>query len=305
MQITVTTPTGHVGSRVAQLLVQAGVRPVLLVRDPAKLDPALRELADVRQGDLTDPAAVEAATAGSDAAFWLDGVAESADDPVAASTRLGETIAAAVTANGITRNVFVSSVGAELRHGMGNIDGLARIEEALDATGTAVTHLRCGYFFTNLLMSLDALRDGVLTSTREPDERMPWVDPRDVGDVAAARLLSPGWTGRHVQAVHGPADLTFDEVAGILTAATGQPVAFHHISLDVLRAGLRDAGLSATAVEGFAEMSRSRPDFTPEQPRGYVTTTPSDLHSWAYANLRSQFATGRARQHDTPTESTK
>jgi uncharacterized protein YbjT (DUF2867 family) len=47
MKIVVTTPTGSVGSRVVQLLVQAGVRPTLLLRDPTKLDPAIRVRVDV------------------------------------------------------------------------------------------------------------------------------------------------------------------------------------------------------------------------------------------------------------------
>jgi hypothetical protein len=44
--------------------------------------------------------------------------------------------------------VFQSSIGAELRGGAGFIDGLARIEEAREETGTALLHLRCGFFMT-------------------------------------------------------------------------------------------------------------------------------------------------------------
>ncbi|MGD7003046.1 hypothetical protein [Corynebacterium halotolerans] len=41
-RIAVTTPTGNVGSRVTRLLVQAGERPTLLLRDAARLAPELR-----------------------------------------------------------------------------------------------------------------------------------------------------------------------------------------------------------------------------------------------------------------------
>ncbi|MYR58510.1 NAD(P)H-binding protein, partial [Streptomyces sp. SID625] len=54
MTVVVTTPTGHVGSRVVRLLLQAGVRPRVLVRDPARLEPDVRERVDARRGDLTD-----------------------------------------------------------------------------------------------------------------------------------------------------------------------------------------------------------------------------------------------------------
>jgi len=53
-----------------------------------------------------------------------------------------------------------------------------------------VVHLRCGFFFTSLLLNRAALEDGVLRIAMPVDTPMPWVDPRDIGDVAAARLLS-------------------------------------------------------------------------------------------------------------------
>jgi uncharacterized protein YbjT (DUF2867 family) len=37
VKIAVTTPTGNVGSRVAQLLIQAGARPTLLARHPGRM----------------------------------------------------------------------------------------------------------------------------------------------------------------------------------------------------------------------------------------------------------------------------
>ena len=39
MRIVVTTPTGHVGSRVVRLLVQAGLRPTVLVRRASRAAP--------------------------------------------------------------------------------------------------------------------------------------------------------------------------------------------------------------------------------------------------------------------------
>ncbi|MFC5950047.1 NmrA family NAD(P)-binding protein [Pseudonocardia lutea] len=283
-RIVVTAPTCHVGSRVVPLLLQAGTRPTLLVRDPARLHPAVRAAADVRQGDLTDPGFVREAAAGAEAAFWLDVTPHTADDPVKESAALGEVFAEA--AREVGRNVFLSSVGAELRSGAGHIDGLARIEELLDATGAAVTHLRCGYFFTNLLLDLDGLRQGVLTGTRDPEEPVPWVDPRDIGEVAAARLLARDWAGRVVQGVHGPEDLTSTQVAGILTEVLGRPVAYHRLSDDEVRAALRAAGLGAAAVEGIVGMTAGTRGHVPDPSRSVLTTTPTGLAEWAHRVLR-------------------
>ncbi len=287
MTIAVTTPTGRVGSRVVQLLVQAGVRPLVLVRNPDRLDPALRDLVDIAPGDLTDRAYVTAATKGVDALLWVAPESFTAADPLADLQRLAAHAAAAVTANGIGRVVLISSVGAEKRHGAGLIDGLARHEEALTATGSNVLILRNGYYFTNLLASLDELRSGSLTTTMPADVPMPWVDPRDVGEIAAARLLAADWTGTEIQAVHGPADLSWAQVAATVAEVTGRDVRLQVISDDEMRAGLRAAGLTEAAVEGVIGMTAGQRDgFTPEQPRSLLTTTPTTLAAWAFTNLR-------------------
>ncbi|MEU5837200.1 NAD(P)H-binding protein [Streptomyces diacarni] len=287
MRIVVTTPTGRVGSRVVRLLLQSGERPTLLARDPARLPDRVRERAEVVRCDQGDGEAVVRATEGADALFWVDPPTDD-EDPVEGYARMGANAARAVRENGIGRTVFLSSGGAEKRSGAGEIDGLGRTEEMLNATGAHVLHLRCGYFHTNLLFEVETLRtEGVLRTTLPLDHPLPWVDPRDIGDVAAARLLSPGWTGQHTQGVHGPADLTWVEAAAILTESVGRPVRAERISDDELRAGLRAAGLGSRQVEGVVGMSAwMRDGFTPEDARTLLTTTPTTLGSWAWEHLR-------------------
>ncbi|WP_282948848.1 NAD(P)H-binding protein [Cellulomonas endometrii] len=285
MRVVVSTPSGRVGSRVATLLVQAGERPVLLARDPGRLDPALREAADVVPVDLTDADAVVAATAGADAIHWVS-PSVPADDPVEAYAGLGAVVARAVRENGIGRVVHQSSVGAEARHGVGEIDGLGRVEELLDATGASVTHLRCGYFFTNLLFDVAGLLRGTLTTTFPLDRRLAWVDPRDVGDVAAARLLSTAWSGRHTQGVHGPEDLSFAEAASVLADALGRPVRAVRITDAEAAAPLRELGLTDAQVDGMVGMLRGLRDLTPQDGRSVRTTTPTTLAAWARTVLR-------------------
>lgn len=287
MKVVVSTPTGNVGSRVVQLLIQAGVRPTLLAHHPGRLDPAISELADVVETDLSDTAAVLRSTQGADALFWASPPTfEPAADPVAWYTRLGANAARAVTENRIGRTVFLSSVGAELRSGAGEIDGLARTEELLGATGATVLFLRCGYFFTNL--DLGSAREGVLCAPMPLDYPQPWVDPRDIGEVAAGRLLCASWSGRQVEAVHGPEDLTLVQVAAILSEVIGRPVRAETISDEALRSSLRTAGFGAEQIDGMARMSAvMRPGFVPENKRSFVTTTPTTLAAWAYVQLRS------------------
>jgi len=289
--IAVTTPTGNVGSHVVRMLRQAGVRPRLLLRNPDRLDAEVRDQVDLAVGDQRDAEYVAEATGGVEAVFWVHPDDWSLPDPDADAERTGEGLAAAMRQNGIPRVVFLSSIGAEMRRGAGFVDGLARIEQRLDAareqTGTALLHLRCGYFMTNLLTDLDGLRAGRLTTTRSLDDPMPWVDPLDIATVATLRLLAGDWTSRQVQAVHGPADLTWTEAAAALSTATGVPITAQQVTGAEQRAALRDAGMGEVAVEGIVGMGiGKREGFTPEQPRTMLTTTPGSLAGWAITHLR-------------------
>jgi len=114
--------------------------------------------------------------------------------------------------------------------------------------------------------------------------------PRDIGDVAAARLLSDVWSGRVVQAVHGAEDLSFTRVAEILTDVLGHAVRVEPVTDDDVRAALRQAGMAPGAVEGIVGMAAGTRGLVPEQPRDVLTTTPTTLAGWAYAHLRPLLA---------------
>ena len=288
VRVAVTTPTGNVGRHVVAMLVRAGVRPLLLARDPSRLDAAVAAEVDTAVVDQFDADAVVRATADVDALFWVDPTTGS-EHPLADYWRATTSVARAVEENGIGRVVFQSSVGAELRHGAGEIDGLAATETALDATGADVTHLRCGYFFTNLKLQLDAIRAGLLPVVLPLDQPLPWVAPRDIAEVAVGRLLSDAWSGHQVQAVHGPEDLTWPQAAEIVSTAIGRRFHVEHIADDAMLEILRGAGMPDGLVEAVMGMSTGlRDGFVPEQPRTVRTTTPTSLAAWAYAELRPQ-----------------
>lgn len=116
-------------------------------------------------------------------------------------------------------------------------------------------HLRCSYFFTNLLFQLDQLRTGEVAVVLPTDQRMPWVAPVDIARLATSWLLRTDWSGRHVQGVHGPQDLSWDEALAVVTEATRHPVRGTRIADDDMRAALSGAGMSEKQVEAFLGMS--------------------------------------------------
>lgn len=286
MEIATTAPSGNVGRYVGHDLVRAGVRPRVLAHRPESLDPALRDHVDLRVVDLADHMALEEALRGADALF-VTVPSEISQDPLADYERYGTSIAAGVMRSGVARVVLQSSVGAELRHGAGDIDGLARVEELLDGTDASVLHLRCGFFFSNLLMQIDEVRSGAVSVVLPTDQPMAWVAPADIAQVATSWLLRTDWSDRHVQAVHGPEDLSWDAALAVVTQATGHVVRARRVTDDDMRAALASAGMSAKQVEAILGMSTGlRDGFVPEQPRDATTTTTTTLAAWGHDVLR-------------------
>ena len=281
MTIALTTPTGNVGSQLVRLLIQAGERPRVLVRDAASLPSEVRDLSDVVAVDQGDVESVVEATVGVETLYWVDPPTED-DDPVAGYTRMGRSGAAAVRENQISRVVFQSSGGAEARSGFGEIDGLGATEDLFNETGADVTHLRCGYFYSNLLMDADAIANGQLATTLPVDLRFPWVDPHDIASVAAVRLLSRSWSGRTTQGVHGPVDLSFTDVATILSRTVGHRVTAIQRDEDDVAAELRGFGLAEKRIDGILGMARGiQSGFSYENQRSVLTTTPTTVAAWA------------------------
>lgn len=289
MRIALTTPHGNVGRHLTRDLVRSGIRPLLLTHTPGAAD-ELAPYADSVAVDARDPDAWLRALEGVDA-LYLVVPPGTADDPIRHYESVRDAAVRAVAAHGVGHVVLQSSVGAELRNGAGEIDGLARVEEALDElaarSGTRMTHLRCGFFFTNLLYQLEALRAGEVPVILPVDHRMPWVAPRDIAAVAASLLLQPGPGGRHVQAVHGPRDLSWAEAAAEVSEATGHAVRAVQIPDDDMRTALSQAGMTPAQVDALTGMSVGlREGFVPEQPRDVVSTTETTLGAWAFAMLR-------------------
>lgn len=285
MKIAIATPQGNVGRHLTRMLIRAKVRPLLLTRHPENNPTAVAERVDLVRTDSHQPGQVVSATAGVDAVYWVDPSTDS-PDPLGDYHRATESIVASVEANRIGRVVLQSSIGAEKRHGAGEIDGLAETEVALDNCDADVTHLRCGFFFTNLLLDLASIKARRFQTVLPPDSPMSWVAPRDIAEVAALTLLNPAWTGRHVRAVHGPEDLTWSQAAKIISEELNQEVRVEHISDAQMREQYLQAGMPPGMADAVLGMSTGLCEgFVPEQDRTLLTTTPTHLRSWIHEDL--------------------
>lgn len=289
MTIVVSTPTGNIGRRITEKLLDAKSDVTILARSPEKVADLAARGAKVRQGSLEDADFVARATEGASTLFWLTPPNMVSDDVRAFQLRLGKNAAAAIKKNGIGRVVNLSSVGAQHASGVGLVTGLHHVERAIDEVAANVTHLRAGYFMENLLHSADTIKSvGSIFAPLPADLPFSMVATHDIGDVAAARILDESWRGRTYVGVHGPEDLSLAKAAAILSEALGKPIAYVQVPPSAVADALKKLGVSASMIDGFLEMYAGFASGLGKaaEPRTAATTTPTSLASFAREVLK-------------------
>ena len=255
MRILITTPTGHIGSRIVDRLLASGHALTVLARDPQKLSDAVRSGVTVVHGALEDGEALHAALAGADSAFLLiPPPPPTIPDWRAWQEHLGRQFGAAALRAKVPRVVFLSSTGAQ--HGdLGAISGGGVIERALQSMLPNVAAIRAGYFMENYLNSLGTIAaQGTIFGTVAPDVPMHVVATRDIGDLAVRWLASDTWHGHHVVGSHGPVAISQAQVAAILTEVFGRPVQYVQIPAPAFRDALLGAGAPPLVANGYEVM---------------------------------------------------
>jgi uncharacterized protein YbjT (DUF2867 family) len=286
MRIVVNTPSGTIGRPLTTRLLEAGAHVTILSRSPEVADLVARG-ARLVEGSIDDEGAVARALEGADALFWLSPPAYRPDGN-AWLVAAAQGAAAAAQRLGVRRVVVQSSMGAQTGPGTGPVGCLLAVEEAFRAIAPDVIALRAGLFMENLLRDLPSiLGEGAIYSPNPTDKKLSLVATADVAARAAAFLLDASWHGHRAVGVHGPVDLSYRDVAQVLTQVLERPVRHVQTTLEQTRQGMLGAGLPDFVVAGFLELFEGVHNgrMASAEPRTQETTTATSLADFARAAL--------------------
>jgi uncharacterized protein YbjT (DUF2867 family) len=220
MKILVTGATGLIGGTVAQSLRELGVVPIVLTRERGRARD-LQELGhEVREADFADPPALAEAFADVDRLLLC-----SSHGPQLRSVQV-EAVRAA-QACGVQRIVKISGSPASMFPGTpaGVASDHLRIEQELWATDGESISIRPNAFTQTVVRLIARQAEKGAITLPMGEALLSLVDARDVGAVAAVALVrDEPLLG--VLEVTGPAALGFAELAEILAARIGHPVAY-------------------------------------------------------------------------------
>ncbi|MEA2212450.1 MAG: hypothetical protein QOF83_2398 [Solirubrobacteraceae bacterium] len=220
MKVVVSGASGQLGRLVAeQLLGQMAPADVILVsRTPGALSELARLGADVRHGDLDDPASLPEAFAGGDRLLLIS--------TMAVGHRVEQTRAAldAAARAGIQHVAYTSLTNPVAGHPSGAVvDEHRQSEELLHSCGLAWTVLRnAAYAELQVPLGTVAATYGRLV-TNAGDGRVAPLSRSDCAAAAVAVLTTAGHEGKTYE-ITGPEALTQADIARLLTDVTGRPV---------------------------------------------------------------------------------
>jgi NAD(P)H dehydrogenase (quinone) len=214
--VAVTGATGRLGGRVARRLADAGIAQTLVVRDPTRA-PKL-PAATVVQGSFGDREAIRRALDRADRVLMV-----SASETLDRVEQHRAFVDAAAQA-GVGHLVYVSFYGAAPDATFTLARDHWATEEHIRASGLPYTFLRDNLYADFVPMMVGD--DGVIRGPAGRG-RAAVVAQDDIADAAVAVLTH---ASEHVGATYdltGPSSLSFDEMAGILSEATGRTVRYH------------------------------------------------------------------------------
>lgn len=280
IQIVVAGASGNVGSAAVRKLAELGNCEVKALTRSAsgKIQP-LKDLANVEivECDVNDAASLAGVFEGATAVFLTSG---NYRGQVQAEKNV---IDAAVTA-GCKYLVKLGTVASytaldsEVEYARFH----AEIEQHLEATAGEMkwTVLCPNWFMSNHLGDIfGTLPKGVVVYPVSVDAKASMVDPRDVGDLAAAMLLVPDPSTYHGLKldVSGPEEVCVSQIAALYMEALGRPIAAVKCTIEDWIAGGVASGLPewlATAVsKNFSKWDASKMAF-PTSPEAMALAPP-------------------------------
>ncbi len=245
MTVAVTGASGQLGRLVVENLLEAGERPVAIVRDPAKVADLAERGAVIRQASYDDPAALDAALAGVDRVLLISG------NEFGARVAQHANVLRAAERAGVELLAYTSIPAAQDNRMI--LAGEHRGTEEVLATATVPTVLlRNSWYWENYAAgAAHAVETGVLAGA-SADGKVSGAPRADYAAAAAAVLTTDGHAGR-VYELGGDEALTGADIAAVLAEVTGQPVRYENLTEADYAAVLGEAGLPEPVAAALAD----------------------------------------------------
>jgi uncharacterized protein YbjT (DUF2867 family) len=284
MTVLITTPTSTIGRQLVADLLDRDVALRVVTRDPARLDPDVRDRVEVVAGSHGDAAVIDRAAAGAQAAFWLTPVEPAAPTLDATFADFARPAAEAFARHGVARVVGISALGrgTPLAAHAGMVTASLAMDDVFASSGVPYRAVVNPSFMDNLLNHVGPIREqGAFFLMLDPDRSAPTVATRDIAATAARLLLDDTWTGAGEVACLGPADLSPTEMAEVMSDVLGRQVRYRAIPAAAFKERMMGFGMTDAMAQGLVDMFEAKNQGLDNAiARTPASTTPTTFRQW-------------------------
>jgi len=252
----VTGASGRVGSALVGELHRRGMPVIAVIRDKDKAG-MFGDGVQVRIADIFNANVLAQAFNGGSAAFLVTPENMYSEDVIGDAEKVIENYRKAVIASGIKRIVGLSSMGAHLGEGSGNLYISYLLEKAFEDLPVQTTFIRTAYYFSNWLGYLDLAKEhGILPTFFNPDQKIAMVSSADVAQFAAIVLRSKALSAP-VYEITSPVEYSSNDLARIFSTYLNREVVAQQIPQEQWIPTLQNIGFSDDAARNMALMTQT------------------------------------------------
>lgn len=205
--------TGHVGSSLAQRLLDKGERVMVVTRREQNRAVWEQRGAEVAVLDLRDAGSLRQVFRRGRRAFLLNPPADPGGDASADERVTARSIVAALEGAELQGVVALSTYGAQPGDAIADLGVLYDFEQALREHAVPTAVVRAAYYMSNWDGSLASVREqGQLPSFFPAEHELPMVAPADIAELAS-RLLTQAAEPSGLHYIEGPKRYTPGDVA--------------------------------------------------------------------------------------------
>ena len=166
------------------------------------------------------------------------------------------------------------------------------MDDLIAASGVACRALIDPSYMDNTLRQAASIKDqGMFFSPIAGDRKLPTVATRDIATAAARLLLDDSWSGFGEVPLLGPEDLSFDDMAGIMSEVLGKEIRFQQTTFEAYKERFVSFGMSDAMAQGMTDMAWAKNEGldngvrrTPEN------STPTSFRQWSEQVLKPAIA---------------
>lgn len=224
MKIIVTGILGNIGKPLTRALREKGHQVIGINHNTEKTEEIEAVGATAAIGSIEDADFLTATFVGADLVYTMVPPNYFAEPDIREYYRkIGNNYAQAIKRSGVKRVINLSSYGAHLNKGTGNILGAHHVENSLNKLlEVDITHIRPTYFYYNLLNLIPVIKStGAIYANYGGDKKFEMVSPLDIASAIADEIELPA-VHRKVRYVSSD-ELTGNEIARVLGEAIGRP----------------------------------------------------------------------------------